>query len=116
MKSKPKSTPFVSGLIVGLFAGSVMHFLTKTEEGELIRDKLAQEWQVARKKLLEDNLIDEKVPVEAEEMLHYLWLQLAQGVHQLIVGLETTKKSRRPKSLSASTKANKSRRLKFKGV
>ncbi len=115
-KTKQKSGSFMSGLIVGLFAGSVMHFLTQTKEGELIKDKLTQEWQQARQKLLAERLIDEKVPADAEEMLHYLWLQLAQGVHQFINNLESNQKTRRPKSLTTAHKANRNKRLKFKGV
>lgn len=48
---------FVTGFTVGLFAGAAGFFLFGTNKGQVVRGKLSQEWNQAKKQLAQDGVI-----------------------------------------------------------
>jgi len=127
MKSRPRREPdtFVSGLVVGLFAGSITQFLS-SPEGKNFKANISHQWRQARAELLKKGLIDESVPEAADEMLKYLWQETALGLSELKTKLAAASADSRVKKTKPKTKPKKRRvrtqtsrrpkRLKFKGV
>lgn len=97
---------FSSGIVVGFLVGAVGYFLSKTKEGEEIKDKFKDHWHNFR-----ENLIDEGKLLESEsEITDYI--KAARNKISEIIGDCSSSDSKK----KASKKKSKSKKKIFKGI
>ncbi len=124
MRKKSGREPeiFISGLIIGLFAGSAFQFLS-SKEGRKLKDQLAKQWRQARLELVERGLLEKTVPEDLVSAFGHFLQEAGLGLSGLkarLAGL--VKEEAGPKRSSASRSKRTKKRssskqsLKFKGV
>lgn len=108
---------FTLGFIVGVLAGVSGYFLTKTEEGKELRQKISKEWGDVKKKLETEGIITGNEP-NFSEIVSKVKLKIFE-----VLGEDMPKKRKKPGPKKGSTRSSKnsekrsaSRKKMFKGI
>lgn len=102
IKEQNHKTDFSSGFLVGVLAGFAGYFLTKTEEGSMMRKKFDKEWKTARKKLVKEGVIHDDNATIAD-LFEMAKSKIAEAVGEDFL-VEQTAKNEKAKSRTRSKK------------
>lgn len=108
---------FTIGFIVGVLAGVSGYFLTKTEEGKELRQKISKEWDDVKKKLESEGVITGNEP-NFSEIVSKVKVKIFEFLDE-----DMPKKRKKPGPKKGSTRSSKNsenkssfRKKMFKGI
>jgi hypothetical protein len=101
---------FTPGFVLGLFSGVVGYYLFGTPQGEKMRQKLSTEWDGAKKHLIDEGVLPEKI--KKHDLKSFLMEAKDRLLRELEIDLETKPSSKARKR----TYTHKQKPKQFKGV
>lgn len=109
---------FINGFSLGIFAGAVGYFLFGTDKGKSFREDVSKEWDLAKDKLVEEGLIENKDATLREVINDFVSRVLGENKAQELIPTSKTKKAEKAKNKKTKAKSKKTSKSKkkFKGV
>lgn len=108
----PSQNSFVTGFMVGLFAGAAGYFLFATKQGAELRRQLLEDWEDAKHHLAEEGMI-ERSDISLREFVRDLFNQATTRTEEVEHRLLPEEKMKRIVKASGRKKDSAK---KFKGV